>query len=73
MMEGVLKFNLDDPADRHAHLLAVNAARMRSALWNLNESIWSTLKYGDPGKQVINELEKLHSIITEDVGDLLED
>ena len=44
-MEGILKFNLDDSADREAHLRAVKALDLAVALWDIDQYLRRTTKH----------------------------
>lgn len=44
-MEGILKFNLDDSADREAHLRAVKALDLAIALWDMDQYLRAKTKY----------------------------
>jgi len=47
MAKATLVFNLDNPDDRLAHMRAVKATELASALWDIQEFLRNHLKYGD--------------------------
>ena len=46
-MEAILKFNLDNPDDKIAHMRCVKATDMALMLWDIKQKIRSKLKYSD--------------------------
>lgn len=49
-MTAILKFNLDNPDDAMAHLRCVNAMKMASALWDLQQ-LWRKYKHLDVSEE----------------------
>jgi hypothetical protein len=46
-MEAILKFNLDNPDDKIAHMRCVKATDMALMLWDIKQNIRSKLKYDE--------------------------
>ena len=46
-MEAILKFNLDNPDDKIAHMRCVKATDMALMLWDIKQKIRSKLKYSN--------------------------
>lgn len=59
-MEGILKFNLDDSADREAHLRAVKALDLAVALWDIDQYLRRTIKHAPDSmsKEVYDALQE---------------
>lgn len=49
-MKAVLEFNLDDLQDREEHEAAIQGSRLRCVLWDLDQKLRETWKYGDDEK-----------------------
>lgn len=75
-MEGILKFNLDDSADREAHLRAVKSTKLAIALWDMDQYLRAKTKYApDSMPEVVYKAlqetrDKLHEIMSEHSIDL---
>ena len=46
-MEAILKFNLDNPDDKIAHMRCVKATDMALMLWDIKQNIRNKLKYDE--------------------------
>ncbi len=75
-MKGILEFDLDEPFDRVAHMRAVKAVDMASALWDMDQYLRSQTKYAPDSmpSEVYGALQetrdKLHEIMSDHSIDL---
>jgi hypothetical protein len=75
-MEGILKFNLEDSADREAHLRAIKSTKLAIALWEMDQYLRSQTKYAcdlmpeEVYKSLQKTRDKLHEIMSEHSIDL---
>ena len=75
-MEGILKFNLDDSADREAHLRAVKALDLAIALWDMDQYLRAQTKYAPDSmsdevyKTLQETRDKLREIMSDNSIDL---
>ncbi len=75
-MKGILEFDLDEPFDRVAHMRAVKAVDMASALWVMDQYLRSQTKYAPDSmpSEVYGALQetrdKLHEIMSDHSIDL---
>lgn len=79
MAEGILKFDLNDPDDRMAHLRAVKSLDMAMALWDIVHNTKKGLEWSMEGKEIdkydalelvyekIHEILDDHNIITDEL------
>ncbi len=79
MAEGILKFDLNDPDDRMAHLRAVKSLDMAMALWDIVHNTKKGLEWSMEGKEIdkydalelvyekIHEILNDHNIITDEL------
>ena len=70
-MEGILKFNLEDSADREAHLRAIKSTKLAIALWEIDQYLRSQTKYACDlmPVEVYNELQKTRDKLREIMSD----
>ena len=75
-MEGILKFNLEDSADREAHLRAIKSTKLAIALWEMDQYLRSQTKYAPDSmsdevyKTLQETRDKLREIMSEHSIDL---
>jgi hypothetical protein len=75
-MKGILEFDLDEPFDRVAHMRAVKAVDIASALWDMDQYLRSQTKYApdimhpEVYEALVETRDKLHEIMSEHSIDL---
>ncbi len=52
MAEGILKFDLNDPDDKMAHLRAVKSLDLALAIWSIVHNTKKQLEWGMEGKEM---------------------
>ena len=79
MAEAILKFDLNDPDDRMAHLRAVKSLDMALVLWDIVHNTKKGLEWSMEGKEIdkydalelvykkIHEILNEHNIITDEL------
>ncbi len=55
-MKATLTFNLDDESDRESYHDAVNASKVKSALWDFEQALRSMYKYGYHGDKEVSKM-----------------
>jgi hypothetical protein len=68
-MEAILKFNLDDPDDRTAHLRAIKSLDLSLALLDIKNELRSNVKHFPDSEP--EEAYKAYSKIQDEVHDIL--
>lgn len=70
-MKAILKFDLNEPDDIHAHKRAVKALDMALVLWDIDQYFRSQLKYNEEGltEEAYAALEKAREKFYEVLGD----
>ena len=75
-MEGILKFNLEDSADREAHLRAIKSTKLAICLWDMDQYLRAKTKYAPDSmppevyEALLETRDKLHEIMSEHSIDL---
>jgi hypothetical protein len=75
-MEGILKFNLEDSADREAHLRAIKSTKLAIALWEMDQYLRAQAKYAPDSmppevyESLLKTRDKLREIMSEHSIDL---
>lgn len=80
MAKAILEFDLDDPADKEAHLRAVRSTNLAIALWDIDQYLRAKTKYAPDSmlpevyEALLETRDKLHEIMSEhsiDLDDLI--
>ena len=75
-MEGILKFNLEDSADREAHLRAIKSTKLALVVWDMDQYLRAQTKYAPDSmsdevyKTLQETRDKLREIMSEHSIDL---
>lgn len=76
MPEAILKFNLEDPDEREAHLRAIKSTSLAIALYETDQYLRAKIKYAPDSmhpevyESLLETRDKLHEIMSEHSIDL---